>query len=202
MSTRKSPEQHASETEIGTIKKGSSGSYWIVVSVGSSKRWMEVSDKKPRVLNTMYNGETTIVVIGDTKVFCFHNDKYIISIPYEDYWIPYPFWAPPLKSPRKPGDSTILLRSKGKTYVYIDGHQILEFQIDGEVVEDYYSPMGNSWVAYPYIVTKNNIYLMLERVKLKRSPEIEQDPYEYFYNTKPASTKFATKTLYDAWKKK
>jgi hypothetical protein len=115
---RKSPDQHASETDIGTIKKGNDGSYWIVISVGSSKRWIDVSKTKPRVLNTIYNGETTTVVIGDTNVFCFHNDKHINSIPYEEYWIPYPTWNPPLKSPNKSGDSTILLRMKSKQYVW------------------------------------------------------------------------------------
>jgi hypothetical protein len=96
----------------------------------------------------------------------------------------------------------------------MSGHNILEFQIDErlpfaqgacalhEPVDDYYSPIGNSSVAYPYITTKNSIYLILERVKIKRDPKVEDDPYTYFYKLKPASIKFSTKTLFDAWKKK
>lgn len=201
---RQSPERHASDTTLGTIMKGLSNTYWIVISTKNSKRWIEVSDKKPQVLNTIYNGEIMKVVIGDTRVFIFHQDTFVDSILYEEYWIPHETWTLPLKAKRKPGDSSILLRTAGKKYIYIDGHEIIEIYID-QKVDDFYSPMGNNFVPYPYIIVNKKAYLILEKKIINWDDTLEaeyEDPYIYFYKKIEKGTTFKYKVIYDAWKKK
>lgn len=73
-------------------------------------------------------------------------------------------------------------------YVYI-GESIYQFTSYAKIVE-YYSPIGNSSVPYPYAIDEvGNYYLMIENVVLDPKPEIIEsiqqdggDPYDYYYD--------------------
>ena len=62
-------------------------------------------------------------------------------------------------------DGNSLLVSLGdKKYLHI-GSVIYSFVTDDEITE-YYSPVGNSSVSYPYAVSKKHIYLLTDFVKI------------------------------------
>lgn len=83
--------------------------------------------------------------------------------------------------------SSILLRVKSddkdvNTYIYI-GDKIFSFSIKDKITA-YKSPVGNSDVPYPYAISRDNVYLMLESVVLdKKLLELItiKDPYQYYY---------------------
>ena len=83
--------------------------------------------------------------------------------------------------------SSILLQVKSdnkdlNTYIYI-GDKIFSFSIKDKIIA-YKSPIGNSDVPYPYAISKDNVYLMLESVVLdKELLELItiKDPYQYYY---------------------
>lgn len=63
------------------------------------------------------------------------------------------------------------------------GETIYEFNTGGDRILDYYSPIGNSDVLYPFAVGERNTYLMLERVAYPRSllDSMATDPYTQHY---------------------
>jgi len=206
--SRKSPSIHASKTPIGTIEKGNNEAYWIVLETSKNiHRWYPLSLTKPKILDTIYNGEMMNVIIGDTTVYIFHNQELVFSISkYDKVWIPKSSWSLELRLKNKispPKETTLLIEVKPKQYIYIDGHIIYKFKTDTPILE-YYSLMGNNYVSYPYAYTNDKVYLIIENVWLEWSSDLKKkykDPYEYFYKLTPKSHKYSIKTLYDAWKK-
>lgn len=198
MSLRKSPSQHASQTDIGTIKKGLTH-YWMVLPVGDSKRWVEVSAERPKVYHPIYNGEEMKVIIGDARLFVFHRGTFIDSFKYSKLFIPKARWLVPprTKGARPPGDSTLLAKTGKKKYVYIDGHKIAEL-ITYEDVLSYESPMGNAFVPYAYATTRHFTYMILDK-KTILNPGIQVDPYSYVGAKKAPLSKMHFKILYDVW---
>lgn len=85
------------------------------------------------------------------------------------------------------GGNSILLKVKSKdksssNYVFI-GHEIFSFSIKDKILS-YKSPIGNNDVPYPYAVSKDNVYLMLEYVILDKKLidfATIKDPYNYYY---------------------
>ncbi len=70
-----------------------------------------------------------------------------------------------LKPSEAEGNS--LLLKKGGKYIFI-GHEIFEFSpVKGDVIESYYSDIGNSDVPYPYAVGKTHMYIMLDKVAVE-----------------------------------
>jgi hypothetical protein len=206
--TRKSPSIHASETPIGTIKKGNNGAYWIVLATSSQiHRWNPLSLTKPKKLDTIYNGEIMNVIIGDPSIYIFHNQSLVFSISkYNKLWIPKREWmVEPIGKNKRlpPKENTLLIEVKPKQYIYIDGHIIYKFETDTPIIS-YHSPMGNSFVPYVFAYTIDRVYLIIENVWLEWSSDLKKkykDPYEYFYKLTPKSHKYSIKTVYDAWKK-
>ena len=77
--------------------------------------------------------------------------------------------------------NTILLQTGKDEYTYI-GDGIRSFRTkDGDVIEKYYSPVGNNAVPYPYAVGQKYVYLMLDN---------EYEPVEDFDLTKDVYTQF------------
>jgi hypothetical protein len=77
--------------------------------------------------------------------------------------------------------NTILLQTGKDEYTYI-GDGIRSFKTkDGDVIEKYYSPVGNNAVPYPYAVGKKYVYLMLDN---------EYEPVEDFDLTKDVYTQY------------
>ena len=98
----------------------------------------------------------------------------------------------------EPGNSILVCISVGK-YIYI-GSEIYSFEtgkgIDDEIIK-YYSPIGNNDVPYPFAVSRNKTYLMIEDVILDNQEledvskdckkedykkEYFDDPYFLYYN--------------------
>lgn len=83
--------------------------------------------------------------------------------------------------------NSILLQINAHTYIYI-GSEIYQFELAEaqEKVKSYTSPVGNSDVPYPYLVTNKNIYFMIEDVYAPINQFEEDDiyfnePYEVHY---------------------
>jgi hypothetical protein len=77
--------------------------------------------------------------------------------------------------------NTILLQTGKDEYTYI-GDGIRSFKTkDGDVIEKYYSPVGNNAVPYPYAVGQKYVYLMLDN---------EYQPVEDFDLTKDVYTQY------------
>lgn len=93
--------------------------------------------------------------------------------------------------------NSLLLQIKQNEYIWI-GWKIVKFKLNqNEKIEDYVSPIGNSDVPYPYIVTNKNVYLMLEDVYVDKKL-LGTDYYSSYYDNKPVSKPIkGLKTLID-----
>jgi hypothetical protein len=78
--------------------------------------------------------------------------------------------------------NSILLQLTKNTYLYI-GHEIIKFNVpNGDVIESYYSDIGNSDVPYPYAVGEKYIYIMLDMVCIPVSFfDMKKDIYLQYY---------------------
>jgi len=78
--------------------------------------------------------------------------------------------------------NTILLQTGKDDYIYI-GDGIRSFKTkDGDVIEKYYSPVGNSAVPYPYAVGQKYVYLMLDNeYQPVEDFDLTKDVYMQFY---------------------
>lgn len=87
----------------------------------------------------------------------------------------------PVLVDRETDGNSILLNLTDNNYVFI-GNNIHQFQALSNIVE-YFSPIGNSDVPYPFAIDdKNNYYLMTEEVILLNSTLRDgDDPYDYYY---------------------
>ena len=63
-----------------------------------------------------------------------------------------------------PGNS-ILVHVTGHQYLFI-GHEIYSFTLADDVIQEYYSPVGNNAVPYPYAIGKHRTYFMLDSVSV------------------------------------
>lgn len=81
--------------------------------------------------------------------------------------------------------NTILLQIETNKYVYI-GSNIYEFKTN-DIIEDYYSPIGNNDVPYPVALGTKNIYFMLDKTYVPNNKfenltnKDKIDAYSYYY---------------------
>lgn len=149
----------------------------------------------PRYYNIHDNGNKPFLVVLDkniatvyTQKFIEETEKYVknkelFSTPYERVFIgdnklnikEY------IKKGKFRGNS-ILLNIDKNNYIYI-GSEIYKFKtIDGLPITDFYSPVGNSDVPYPYAVSKEKVYFMLDKEVLPSELlNLKQDGYGQFY---------------------
>jgi hypothetical protein len=92
------------------------------------------------------------------------------------------------------------INEEEKQYVYV-GECIYSFTSEADITE-YYSPVGNSCVPYPYAIDqKGNYYLMIEDAIIANNADMEEleknneDPYTYYYNYNCISKNFAMKKV-------
>lgn len=194
---RKGPEQHASETEIGTIQKGNDQGYWMVLENKQHiHRWVSITEpneKKPIEINTQYNGETIRVIIGSKKIYAFYTyyktilPVLVYSTHYKHYWV----------SKQK---NAVLIQLKTNEYSFIDGHQILQFKTHGDILR-FDAPMNFSGTGYAYVLTKERAYLLLESKWIDWDLK-QKDPYKVFYESSKnvKGTSFVSKVIFNAWK--
>lgn len=100
-------------------------------------------------------------------------------------------------TPKEADGNSILLQT-GDKYVYI-GSEIYQFSpIKNDIIEKYYSDIGNSDVAYPYAVGKTHVYIMLDKVAVEKSEfDMKGDIYQQYYDAdlKKQSKKLKAKVL-------
>jgi hypothetical protein len=77
--------------------------------------------------------------------------------------------------------SSILVEVKNKEYIFIS-HKIEKFETL-EPIKKFYSQMGNSWLLYPFVLTDNYAYLLIESKYLLRNFG-DIDPYQVYYDFK------------------
>lgn len=81
---------------------------------------------------------------------------------------------------REDGNS-ILVNTSDNKYVYI-GDEIYDFETDDEII-DYYSPIGNSDVPYPFAIGTKYTYLMIHHKKILNTfVRNKLDPYRHLYS--------------------
>lgn len=84
--------------------------------------------------------------------------------------------------------NSILLHIDSNKYVYI-GDSIFEFKID-DIINEYYSPVGNNDVPYPIALGSNNIYFIIDKTyvsneKIRNLDKKNKiDAYSYYYGHK------------------
>ena len=105
-------------------------------------------------------------------------------------------YRPTLRSKTK-GNSILFQiksdKSNLKKYIYV-GSEIYSFYTN-ELIDKYYSPIGNNDVPYPYAISKNNVYLMAEKKVLNREAVYLPDPYQQYYFTDHKITELKVKKL-------
>ena len=79
-----------------------------------------------------------------------------------------------------PGNS-ILVHVTGHHYLFI-GHEIYSFTLADDVIQEYYSPVGNNAVPYPYAIGKHRTYFMLDKVSVPNELlDLDKDGYAQCY---------------------
>jgi hypothetical protein len=192
-SIRPSPSVSATDYDIGTIKKGSDGNKWIILQTKSKiNRWVKLTGRV-RVFDTWDNGAYPFrVVISDKLIVVFKGDynsteKYYFceknvltlnkfkrvfvgrNMPSQSYY-KQPFTG-----------NSILIEIKHLTYIYI-GESIKQFRTPEPIIK-YVSNMGNSSVPYPYALSDDFAYIMLDNVYMRRDFG-NIDPYVVHYDHK------------------
>jgi hypothetical protein len=92
--------------------------------------------------------------------------------------------------------SSILVEIEDLEYIYIS-ETIFKFKTK-ETITRFYSTMGNNFIVYPFALTRNYAYLMIENVFILRDFG-DLDPYEIYYDFKKIwnrkSFKFSSKKI-------
>ncbi len=146
---------------------------YYTIDNGAKKYKIVVSDKEINInTNTNINTELIYRIKNYKKVFIGKN--YVKYGLYDGLFI----------------GSSILVELKNKEYMFI-GHKIFKFKTTESIIK-YYSIMGNSSVVYPFALTENYAYLMLDNVYLKRDFG-NNDPYKVYYNLDKKSYKYSIK---------
>ena len=93
--------------------------------------------------------------------------------------------------------NTILLQTSKHAYTYI-GDGIRSFSTkDEDVIQNYYSPVGNNAVPYPYAIGNKYVYLMLDNTyELVEDFDLTKDIYTQYYgwNSQNSDSESETKT--------
>jgi hypothetical protein len=178
---RKSPTIHASENEIGKISIGNDKNNWIILEKNKIKKWYLLG--KYKKYYTLDNGSKKYkVIISEKNIYIFSNnidwifEKHIhsqnkqifIGKNTKKYSIYNGLFS----------GSSILVEIKKNSYIFI-GTKIIKFNTPEPIIE-FHSIMGNSSVVYPFALTKNYGYLILENIYLKRDFG-NKNPYDVYY---------------------
>ncbi len=80
-----------------------------------------------------------------------------------------------------PGNSILICTGPGK-YIY-SGHEVYSLETNNdEEIKEYYSPVGNSHVPYPYAIGENYTYFMLDKETVPNELlNLKEDAYSQFY---------------------
>lgn len=176
---RKSPSIHASENQVGKISIGNDKNNWIILEKNKIKKWYLLG--KYKKYYTIDNGSKKYkVIVSDKNIYVFSNNLDYEIKKYNQIFIGKNTKKYAIYNGLFTG-SSILVEIKKNSYIFI-GTKIIEFNTLEPIVE-FHSIMGNSSVVYPFALTNNYAYLILENVYLKRDFD-DKDPYEVYYDFK------------------
>lgn len=204
---RPSPTSHAAEQSIGTIKTGNDSSKWIVLPNNSGiKKWTKLVAPIKKY-QTHWNGArpNLVVVAANTLIILKNNgdnkfDELVLKIDkytklfigtntnkFDGYY-----------SEKFIGNS-ILIEIKPKEYIFI-GKDVYKFITETPIIK-YYSIMGNSDIPYPFAISQDKIYLMIENMCFDVGHWNKiRDPYLVYYDFEKKlsnikSTKYVVKYI-------
>ncbi len=132
------------------------------------------------------NGGTPFVArvtSGQIEVVSEAKNKVVLKTRYQKIFIGDNNLKEPRAAPKGkyPGNS-ILIRVSADNYIYI-GSEIYGFK-SPDTIKEYYSPVGNSHVPYPYAVGDKYVYFMLDRIAVpKEQIDLTKDAYAQFYQS-------------------
>ncbi len=197
--TRKAPNAHASETELGRVMYTKEGFFggekqpWIVEEAGKSKRWNKATgyfthDNGGRPFYVKIRDGKITVIRGTCDDKCYTNkdigyiyDKQVLSIPsYKQVWIGENTGKYANKHEITGKGNSILVHVSGKKYVYIGDH-VLEFTTS-DVIKEFHGIVGHSDVIYAFAVGEENTYFFVEDKYLPNAmlPK-DEDPYQTYF---------------------
>jgi len=184
--TRKSPPYHAGECK-GMIKQGKDMFYisspdtrgiykWVPAGQEGRAKHLAKTQKAKGVKTYMMHDNFRVPYIvdvsaGKATVYkamngydkAFGKGAIVKEIAYKKIWIGDNLLGD--KGYGKKGQykgNSLLMEISGGKYIYV-GHKMMEFSLQpGDTVIQYYSPVGNSDVPYPYIIGKDFVYFMWE----------------------------------------
>uniref|UniRef100_A0A6C0L8T8 Uncharacterized protein n=1 Tax=viral metagenome TaxID=1070528 RepID=A0A6C0L8T8_9ZZZZ len=200
--SRKSPPYSAMDCK-GKTMDGKDGKYISMPDKNKVYRWTKVGSTKgtqknldipkPKHKYTIEDNGTHPYQVYDygsrADIYAFKYDKdtdkdimqkKILSIPYKKIF-PGDNALRLKDYPSVKGNTVLLLQKNGK-YIYV-GAGIFEFETkDGDVIDKYYSPVGNSDVPYPYAVGQKNSYFLIEKQYVEnKNLDLKKDGYTQLY---------------------
>jgi hypothetical protein len=206
--TRKGPAFHAKDCK-GLTKKGNDGKDYIsAVDRRGIYKWVPKENgvrttrkKGVKTYTMLDNGSDPFVAdVTSSRVEIYRQtfkeeggvqhyvrDKKVLDTPYKKLFIGDNNLNLTMKeSGAAPkgmyqGNSVLIQTGKGK-YIYA-GHEIYSFETrDDEDIKQYYSPVGNSAVPYPYAIGEKYTYFMLDRETIPNDfLNLKEDAYPQFY---------------------
>lgn len=200
--SRPGPPYHASDCK-GQTKKGNDGkSYvskadakgiykWVPASGGTKTRKLkgkayDIHDNGSVPFKVQLQGKTAVLYKVDynEETETQSVGKQLLKQPFQKIWLGgndqnLPMYEP--KSAHDKGNSILLDLGKGKL-MWI-GWKVYTFEVEkGDEIQNFYSPIGNNDVPYPYAVGNTHTYLMIEDVSVANELLTKgQDPYEHYY---------------------
>ncbi len=88
--------------------------------------------------------------------------------------------------------NTLLIKATKNRYVFV-GEMVYAFELDDEIT--YYSSRVIKGQPFPYFLTKNHCYLLLDNIRIPLN--YEGDPYEFYYANQNIGQKVDYKLLCD-----
>ncbi len=152
----------------------------------ASTRSSATRKNRGRKFEIIDNGGTPFVArvtSGQIEVVSEAKNKVVLKTRYQKIFIGDNNLKEPRAAPKGkyPGNS-ILVRISADNYIYI-GSEIYGFK-SPDTIKEYYSPVGNSHVPYPYAVGDKYVYFMLDRIAVpKEQIDLTKDAYAQFYQS-------------------
>jgi hypothetical protein len=180
--TRKSPPFHAGDCK-GLQKKGKDGIYVSQADKRGIYKWVKkrtsTRKQKGKSYETHDNGSRPFrIYIDGSTVSIYKDDSLVKTITVKKVYLG--------KGKGSAIGNSILLHLSGNKYVFV-GHEVYEFQME-DMVDSYYSLIGNSDVPYPVLLGSDYVYFMLDHCYVPRtafSPSMSkadwEDAYSRFY---------------------
>jgi len=128
------------------------------------------------------NGGRPYTVVDQSKkktAMVYADNKLLKTLKYSKLWTGNP------KSQQfgdwEPGNTVLV--QLGKTRCVYVGRDMLSFNLlKGDIAVDYYSPIGNNDVPYPYLIGKTHTYLINEAVTVPNAAlDFTKDVYSQYY---------------------